>query len=152
MAIAILVVSTQAASSLRTGKLRDPFRWDVEQNADADALLRWFLSQESNRPVRLLSGPGWTLPFWRYGERMAPQDIPSNMEDWDQLTAFLSDNGLSWAAIDADMVERRPDLLGDYFSFTGEDLVLHQSPPGWTAAREVHGANYDWYVFRTSQE
>jgi hypothetical protein len=83
---------------------------------------------------------------------MAPQDIPSNMEDWDQLTAFLSDNGLSWAAIDADMVERRPDLLGDYFSFTGGDLVLHQSPPGWTAAREVHGANYDWYVFRTSQE
>jgi 4-amino-4-deoxy-L-arabinose transferase-like glycosyltransferase len=150
--IVILVVSTQAVSSFRTGKLRDPFRWDVKQNAEADALLRWLLSQESNRPVRLLSGPGWTLPLWRYEERIAPQDIPSNLEDWDQLTAFLGDNGLSWATVDADMVERRPDLLGDYFSVKGEDLVLHQSPPGWTLVREVDGSIYDWYVFRTSQE
>jgi hypothetical protein len=102
--------------------------------------------------VRLLSGPGWTLPFWRYDEGFATQDIPSTLQDWDQLAALVSDKDLSWAAVDADMVERRPDLLGDYFSLKGEDLVLHQSPPGWTLVREVDGSIYDWYVFRISQE
>jgi hypothetical protein len=151
VAIVIIAVSTQAVSSFRTGKLKDPFRWDVKQNADADAVLRWLLSQETDRPVRLLSGPGWTLPFWRYDQRFAPQDIPSTLQDWDQLAAFVSEKGLSWVAVDADMVERRPDLLGDYFSLKGEDLFLQQSPPGWTLVREVDGSNYDWYVFRTSQ-
>jgi hypothetical protein len=150
--IVIIAVSTQAVSGLTTGRLKDPFRWDVKQNADADAVLRWLLSQESNRPVRLLSGPGWTLPFWRYDEGFATQDIPSTLQDWDQLAALVSDRDLSWAAVDADMVERRPDLLGDYFSLKGEDLVLHQSPPGWTLVREVDGSIYDWYVFRISQE
>lgn len=48
--------------------------------------------------------------------------------------------------LDADMVERRCS----YFFLAGEALTLKQAPPGWTLVREVDGATYDWYVFRTS--
>jgi 4-amino-4-deoxy-L-arabinose transferase-like glycosyltransferase len=150
--IVILAVSRQTVSGFRTGKLQDPFRWDVKQNADGDEVLQWLLSQEDGRPVRLLSGPGWTLPFWRYEEQIAPQDIPSVLQDWNQLAAFVNENNLSWVSVDADMLERRPDLLGDYFTLNGQDLVLRQSPAGWMLVREFQGSTYDWYVFRTSPE
>jgi hypothetical protein len=150
--VVILIVSSQVVSDVRAGKLRDPFRWDVRQNTDADGVLQWLLSQESDRPVPLLSGPSWSLPFWRYEERIAPQDIPSSLQGWDQLAAFVSENCLFWAVVDADMVERRPDLLGGYFSLTGAELGLKQTPPGWTLVREVEGSTYDWYVFRTSPQ
>jgi hypothetical protein len=149
--IVVLTVAGQVASSISTGGLKDPFHWDVNQNADADALLQWLLAQEDGRPVRLLSGPSWSLPFWRYRDEIAPQDIPSSLRSWDQLVAFISENDLSWAAVDFDMVERRPDLLGGYFSLEGANLRLRQSPPGWMLVREVDGSIYDWYVFRTSQ-
>jgi 4-amino-4-deoxy-L-arabinose transferase-like glycosyltransferase len=148
--IVVLAVSRQAVSGFETDVLEDPFRWDREQNADADALLRWLLSREANRPVRLLSGPGWTLPFWMYEEEFAPEDIPSGLEGWDQLAAFVSENDLSWVVVDADMLERRPDLLGKYFSLENEDLVLQELPPGWKFVREFGGSIYDWYVFRPS--
>jgi hypothetical protein len=54
--------------------------------------------------------------------------------------------------VDADMVERRPDLLGGYFSLTGAEIGLKQTPPGWMLVREVDGSTYDWYVFRTSPQ
>jgi 4-amino-4-deoxy-L-arabinose transferase-like glycosyltransferase len=150
--VVILIVSSQVVSDVRAGKLRDPFRWDVRQNTDADGVLQWLLSQESDRPVPLLSGPSWSLPFWRYEERIAPQDIPSSLQGWDQLAAFVSENRLFWAVVDADMVERRPDLLGGYFSLTGAEIGLKQTPPGWMLVREVDGSTYDWYVFRTSPQ
>jgi 4-amino-4-deoxy-L-arabinose transferase-like glycosyltransferase len=153
LAVAVVVtfvVSSQTMSGVGTGKLKDPFRWDVRQNADADAVLEWLLSQESDIPVRLLSGPGWSLPLWRYEGRIAPEDIPSGLQGWDQLSAFVVENRLSWVVVDADMVERRPDLLDGYFSLAGEALTLKQAPPGWTLVREVDGSAYDWYVFRTS--
>lgn len=147
--VVTLVVSAQVVSGIRAGRLKDSFRWDVRQNADADGVLEWLLSQESDTPVRLLSGPGWSLPFWRYEGRIVPEDIPSSLQSWDQLAAFVIENRLSWAVVDADMVERRPDLLGGYFSLTGEALTLKEAPPGWTLVREVDGSTYDWYVFRT---
>lgn len=150
--VVILVVSTQIVSDVRAGRLKDPFRWDVRQNADADGVLQWLLSQESNRPVRLLSGPGWSLPFWRYEEKLAPYDMPSSLQSWDELDGFVNENDLSWAVVDADMVERRPDLLGSYFSLKGAELGLKQTPPGWTLVREVDGSTYDWYVFKTSPD
>jgi hypothetical protein len=148
--VVVLVVSSQVVSGIRAGRLKDPFRWDVRQNADADGVLEWLLSQEGGRPVRLLSGPGWSLPLWRYEDRIAPEDIPSSLQSWDQLAAFVIENRLSWAVVDADMVERRPDLLGGYFSLTGAEIGLKQTPPGWTLVREVDGSTDDWYVFRTS--
>jgi 4-amino-4-deoxy-L-arabinose transferase-like glycosyltransferase len=155
LALALLVIlttSNQVLVGLGTVKLQDPFRSDVEQNADAEVVLQWIESQESDETVRLLSGPSHTLPFWMYEESVVQQDIPANLLKWDELVAFVSENDLPWAVVDAQMVERRPDLLGEYFDFDGKDLVLKQTPPGWTLVREVHGTVYDWYVFRTSQE
>ncbi|MGD2143179.1 MAG: hypothetical protein PVF54_01735 [Anaerolineae bacterium] len=148
----VLTTSNQVLASVRAGKLKDPFRWDVKQNADADTVLQWLLSHEQDRPVRLLSGPSHSLPFWKYEEDFVQEDVPSNLLNWDQLAAFVRQNDLAWAAIDPRMVERRPDLLGEYFPLKGGDLVVHEPPPGWTLLKEVHGSTYDWYVFRTSQE
>jgi hypothetical protein len=148
----VMATSNQVLTSLRTGKLKDPFHQDVEKNADAEAVLQWILSQESDGAARLLSGPSHTLPFWKYEESVVQEDIPSNLLNWDELAAFVSENDLPWAVVDPQMVERRPELLGGYFVLERMGLVLKEAPPGWALRREVHGSTYDWYVFRTSQE
>lgn len=151
-AFMVLTTSSRVLAGLEAGRFRDPFVSDVERNADAEALLQWLLSQDSNGPVRLLSGPSHTLPFWRYEGLFMHEGIPSGLLKWDQLAAFVSENELLWAVVDPQMVERRPDLLGDYFALQGNELSLKQAPPSWTLVHEMDGANYHWYVFRTSPE
>jgi hypothetical protein len=148
----VLTTSRQILASVRTGKLKDPYLWDVNQNADGDAVLQWLLSQDSDRPVRLLSGPSHTLPFWKYEASFVQYDVPSNLLSWNQLSAFVSQNDLTWVVVDPQMVERRPELLGKHFALEGEDLSLKRTPPGWVLVHELDGSHYHWYVFETSPE
>jgi hypothetical protein len=151
-ALLLLTTSVQIMGSVRAGKLKDPFSWDVEQNADAEAVLEWILAQEGDGTARLLSGPSHTLAFWKYEGSVVQEDVPANLLGWDEFAALVSENDLTWAVVDPQMVERRPDLLGGYFDLEGNDLILKRAPPGWTLVREVDGSIYDWYVFRISQE
>ncbi len=151
-AFMVLTTSSRVLAGLEAERFRDPFLSDVEQNADAEVVLQWLLSQESDRPMRVLSGPSHTLPFWRHEGSFVPEDIPVDLLRWDELTALVRQRGLPWAVVDTQMVERRPDVLGGYFALQGDDLILKESPPGWTLVHQVDGRAYDWYVFRTSQQ
>jgi len=150
--LAVVLTSSQALAAVEGRQLRDPFRWDVERNAEGDAVLEWLIAETDVSPVRLLSGPGWTLPLWKYESKILHESIPLGLGTWEEFADFIHRNHLSWAIVDGDMVERRPDLLNDYFTFQHEDLTLRQPPPGWTLVRAVDGSTYDWYVFKTDAE
>jgi hypothetical protein len=148
----IVTTSGQIISHITAGELVDPFHSDIEQNASGDLVLEWLVSQEDEIPVRLLYGPSKSLGIWRYVEVISHENIPSDLSGWDEMTSFIEGRRLSWAIVDFDMVDRRPDLLGEYFSLDGQRVTLKQPPPGWVLVQEVETPRDHWFVFKIVQE
>lgn len=155
VALAVLVVvttSSQIISHITAGELVDPFDSDIEHNASGDVVLEWLVSQEDKVPVRLLYGPSKSLGIWRYVDIISHENVPSNLSGWDEMVSFIEGQQLSWAIVDFEMVDRRPDLLGDYFSLDGKKVTLQQTPPGWELVYELETPTDQWFVFEIVQD
>lgn len=151
--LAIVATSNQIVSYADDGKLRDPFRSDREYNAAGDAVLEWLIAQEDALPVRVLYGPSKSLAgLWRYVEDVSHKSIASDLESWDDLADLLEENQVSWAIVDYEVVDRRSELLGDYFSLDGTKISLKQPPPGWVLVREVEAPTGHWFIFEIAQD
>jgi hypothetical protein len=148
--LAVITTSSQATPYITKGGLGNPFRSDMEHNASGDTVLEWLVSQEDEMPVRLLYGPSKSLGIWRYVEIISHENVPSNLSGWDEMVGFIEEQQLSWAIVDFDVVDRRPELLGDYFSLDGKKIALKQPPPGWMLVHEVETAQGHWFVFEIS--
>ncbi len=151
--LAIVATSDQIVSHINSGELRDPFRSDRESNADGDGVLEWLAAQEDEAPVRVLYGPSKSLGgIWRYVGIVSHENVPSDLQSWDEMTTFLEEEQISWAVVDFELVDRRPELLGDYFSLDGKKITLKQPPPGWVLVHEVETPREHWFVFQIVQD
>ena len=151
--MAIAATSDQVISYIDDEKLQDPFRSDREYNADGDAVLEWLIAQEDELPVRVLYGPSKSLAgLWRYVEDVSHKSIASDLESWDDLADLLEEDQVSWAIVDYEMVDLRPELLGDYFSLDGKKVSLKQPPPGWVLIHEVETIYGHWFIFEISHD
>lgn len=149
--LAIVTTSERIVSHVDDGNLRDPFRSDREYNADGDAVLEWLIVQEDELPVRVLYGPSKSLTgLWRYIEDVSHKSISSDLESWDDFAGLLEEKQVSWAIVDYEMVDRRSELLGDYFSLDGKKITLKQPPPGWVLVHEFETTQGHWFVFKVS--
>lgn len=151
--LAIVATSDQVVSHINDRDLRAPFRSDREYNADGDAVLEWLIAREDELPVRVLYGPSKSLAgLWRYVEVVSHKSISSDLESWDDLARLLEEDQVFWAIVDYEMVDRRPELLGDYFSLDGKGVTLKQPPPGWVLVREVEAPTGHWFIFEIAQD
>lgn len=149
--LALVATSHGVAMRIRQGELRNPFRSDVEQNAGGDEVLAWLMSNANERPVRMLYGPSKSLGIWRYVDIISHENLPSDLRTWNEVADFIEEQRLTWAIVDFDLVDRRQELLGDYFSLDGEKANLVQPPPGWELVHEGETSLYRWFVFRIVQ-
>jgi hypothetical protein len=151
--LAIVATSDQIISHINSGELRDPFRSDRECNADGDAVLEWLVAQEDEVPVRVLYGPSKSLGgIWRYWGTVSHENVPSNLQSWDEMAVAIQRDQISWAIVDFEMVDERPELLGDYFSLDGKKIALKQPPPHWVLVHEVETHRGHWFVFKIVQD
>jgi hypothetical protein len=151
--LAIVTTSEQVVSRINGGELGDPFRLDQEYNADGDAVLDWLIAQEDEVPVRVLYGPSKSLGgIWRYWGTVSHENVPSNLQSWDEMAVAIKRDQISWAIVDFEMVDERPELLGDYFSLDGKKIALKQPPPHWVLVHEVETHRGHWFVFEIVQD
>jgi len=149
-----LLVCVSLLLGLATGKAdafralgSDPFAQDRACNAEADALFAWF---QANLPpdIDFLWGPSTTLGSWRYGAEYGFEEIPSDVDAWSDVAAYVSEEECSYAIIDIHTVHRRHELLSPCFT-AGEGWVHVQAiPSDWALTYAQPGLPCRWCVFQ----
>lgn len=137
---------TDKADAFR-GVGRDPFAQDRERNAGADALFTWF---RDNLPadVNFLWGPSTTLGSWRYEAEHDFEEIPSDVNSWVDLSAYVKEEECTYAIIDSHTYYRRQDLLSSYFTADRDLIGIQAIRPGWALTYVEPGLPCRWCVFQ----
>ncbi len=127
--------------------LDDPFASDRARNADVDAVLGWLAEGVAPGTV-VIYGPSHSLPTWKYSDRLAFAEIPSDLAGWDGLQAYLHQRGARWLILDSQMLVRRDTMLGGHFGTYGGQIYFKTPPAGWALAYPYRGVPCDQCIFK----
>ena len=150
--VALATISYLAYSLITTfPQLRDPYRVDLEANLPREDVLKWLVARaEPGEPV--LWGPSHYLPRWKYTPRLEFVPIPVDLGSWQELEAYLHQQGIRYWILDFSTIRRREELLGPYFDRHYKQIVFKQLPPRWELVRADRKFIFDYCIFRVYPE
>jgi hypothetical protein len=118
----------------------------------AEAETIWAVRASVEPDEVLCMGPSHRLPYpWLIDRKTVFVPAYSN---WDELARYLDRFKVRALLIDQEIFHRRPDLLGDFFSWTREHgLEPRQNLPGWRLVYRNSGPIGAFFLFvRTVEE
>jgi len=150
--VALATISYLAYSLITTiPQLRDPYRVELEANLPREDVLKWLVARaEPGEPV--LWGPSHYLPRWKYTPRLEFVPIPVDLGSWQELEAYLHQQGIRYWILDFSTIRRREELLRPYFDRHYEQIVFKQLPPRWELVHADRKFIFDYCIFRVYPE
>ena len=146
--VALAMISYLAYSLVTTvPQLRDPYRVDLEANLPREDVLKWLVARaEPGEPV--LWGPSHYLPRWKYTPRLEFVPIPVDLVSWQELEAYVHQQGIRYWILDFSTIGRREELLRPYFDRHYEQIVFKQLSPRWDLVHADRKFIFDYCLFR----
>jgi len=145
------VVVTALPLGQTTPPLRDPYVADLGAGVPREDVLRWLVAcVRPGQPV--LWGPSHYLPRWKYTPRLQFVPIPSDLGSWEELEAYVHQQGIQYWILDFSTIGRRQDLLGPYFDRHQEQIVFRQLPSRWELVYADRKFIFDYCIFRVYPE
>ena len=143
LALWLSFTSVVAAKSM----FEDPFQTDRLRNSDGDSVLSW-LEEGTERGTKVIWGPCYTLPNWRYEGQLDFKSIPKDLTSWEDFMAFIEENNARYVILDWETFARREELLSQYFGREGNKITFQTLPPGWALAFAYKGLPCEWCIFK----
>ncbi len=125
----------------------NPFQTDRLHNSDGDMVLSW-LAEGTERGTKVIWGPCYTLPNWRYEGELDFKSIPKDLTTWRDFMDFVKGEGAHYAILDWEMFVRREQLLSPYFAKEEMRIGFETLPPGWALAFAYKGLPCKWCIFK----
>lgn len=124
-----------------------PVSIDREANARGQAVLEW-LAQSTPYGTRVLWGPSYTLPNWLYERRLSLKDVPSKVQNVNDIAAYARDKKLAYAILDWEVVSRRESAFAGYFIPEYPWVIIEQLPASWALVLPYEGIPANWLILR----
>lgn len=127
--------------------IENPFQTDRLRNSNGDRVLSW-LAEGAERGTKIIWGPCYTLPNWRYEDELSFKSIPKDLASWEDFVAFIGEEEARYVILDWEMFVRRKPLLSQYFDKRGMNIDFQALPPEWALAFAYKGLPCDWCIFK----
>lgn len=121
-------------------------RSDREQNSASIAIFEYLVHHEQ-LGENVIWGPG-NLGTWPFYGLVSFEPIPSTVEDWEAMHAFMEKKRAREVILGTEMVKRRPKLLSPYFRVEGDRIAFETLPPGWTLLYAYPQTPCTYCIFR----
>jgi hypothetical protein len=143
LALWLSFTSVEAARHI----FEDPFQTDRLRNSDGDRVLSW-LEEGTEKGTKVIWGPCYSLPNWRYEGELSFKSIPKDLTSWEDFMAFVEEKDARYVILDWETFARREELLSQYFDREGDRITFQSLPPGWALAFAYKGLPCEWCIFK----
>ncbi len=124
-----------------------PVTIDREANTRGQAVLEW-LEEGTPYGTKVLWGPSYTLPNWLYERRLSLKDIPSKVQNLEDITAYAREKRLVYAILDWEVVSRRAEAFAGYFTPEYPWVIIERLPEKWALVLPYEGIPANWCILR----